>query len=335
MFSKAKLSLSALLALSVALTAAPWAEAQGFRERLRERLEQRQASRQGDASQVEGLQSFTIEQGGQRRSFLVYAPSSLRQRPGAVLAFHGGNGDAERMVGIAQMRGYADQGGFLLVYPDAGGGQWNDGRIATRDEPDDIAFTRAIVNLLEQQYGLDPSRVFATGISNGGLFDYRLACDAPDLVAGIAPVAANMPDALYESCRPRQGTPVMMFSGTDDRLMPFQGGQPDLARMIERARGPLTDAMIGAPRTAEFWAGVNGCDNASSTQLQDAREDGTTVTQISYGGCEGGDVVLFQINGGGHNWPGSNFRDTRIGGHVSQDIDATAAMIRFFQRYGL
>lgn len=331
-----------------ALAACVPAQSQTLRERLQSRVEQRQAQA-GDAAPTgragragrgaavpAGVEERTLIHDGLERRYYVRVPSSLDASPGAVLAFHGGTGSAAGFVGRnGTVNAAADRGGFLAVYPDAVDGTWTDGRIGTAGGPDDVGFARAVVADLQAAYGLDPSRVFATGISNGGMMVHRLACEAPDLVAGIAPVAANLPEALMARCAPSSPTPVAMFSGTADPLMPYQGGRPERDRMLRRANGPAQDTMTSAPDTAAFWARVNGCGGASETELPDAASDGTTVTAIAYDNCAGAEVRLYRVNGGGHTWPGGGGEGSRIAGTASRDIDATATMVNFFARYGL
>jgi polyhydroxybutyrate depolymerase len=197
-----------------------------------------------------------------------------------------------------------------------------------------VAFVRTIVARLITDHGVDPDRIFATGMSNGAIFTYRLACDAPGLVRAIAPVAGTMPADYLSRCAPGQGTPVMIFAGTDDGLMPYGGGRPERSRLIGLFRGEV-DEMVSAPDTLAFWARVNGCGGPPlETALADAADDGTTVTQIAF---DCGAATLFRIEGGGHTWPGSTGPRVapRLTGTVSIDIDATATMLAFFRVWGL
>jgi polyhydroxybutyrate depolymerase len=291
---------------------------------LRERLEARRAAEAGaQAIEVDGLQ----------RAFHVHVPAGLGNAPGAVLVFHGGGGSGAAMIGQNPTVPAADAGGFVAVFPEGVEGHWNDGRLAMAEGVDDVAFVRALVAWLVEVHGVDPDRVFATGMSNGGMFTYRLACDAPDLVRAIAPVAATMPEALRDVCSPGRGTPVMMFSGTGDGFMPFEGGKPEQAGLMARFRGPVVDSMVSAPDTIAFWAGLNGCGESRSTALPDLADDDTTVTRISW---DCGAATLYRIEGGGHTWPGSGVRIApRLTGATSMDIDATALMVEFFRAYGL
>lgn len=308
------------------------ADAQTFRDRIQDRI----AARQGARTEGAGA-PVAISVGGLQRIFYLHVPTGLGARPGAVLVFHGGGGGTgEAMLERNPMVGQADAGKFIAVFPEAYDGNWTDGRIATQSGPDDVAYVRALVAYLTQTYGVDPGRVFATGISNGGIFTHKLACDAPGLIRAIAPVAGNMPDALLPVCNPGRGTPVMMFNGTADPFMPYAGGLPENRRMIERAQGgPLTDTMASSEATAAFWARINGCGGASTRDLANVSDDGTTVTEFNYS-CGSNDVLLYRINGGGHTWPGTTVRiAARLNGPTSMDIDATGTMVAFFRTYGL
>ena len=234
------------------------------------------------------------------------------------------------------MAAQADRDGFLAVFPEALDGTWNDGRAAARDTADDIAFLRAVVDWLVENEGADRARVYATGISNGGAMAHNLACNAPDLVAGIAPVAANFSDTLYAACKPVAAIPVVMFSGTEDPLMLYDGGRPNL-NLPGRGRGGSGggaggENLVPAETTIRFWADTAGCGSATATDLPDSAEDGTTVTRLDYA-CGTVPVSFFRIEGGGHTWPGGRSMTGRMAdfiGTTSQDIDASAEIARFF-----
>lgn len=301
-------------------------------ETLRERIEARREARQGVSQDAAGTLS-TLDVDGLTREFHVHVPATVGPAPGAVLVFHGGGGSGEMMIGQNPMVPAADAGGFIAVFPEAYDGNWTDGRIATMDGPNDVAFVRTLVAHLARTYGVDPSRVYATGISNGAIFTHKLACDAPGMIRAIAPVAGNMPESLMANCSPRNGTPVMMFNGTADPFMPYAGGQPENARLIAMTRGPITDSMVSSQDTVAFWAQQNGCGTFQTADLPDLNDDGTTVTRIAW---DCGAATLYRINGGGHTWPGTSVRIAeRLNGPTSMDIDATSLMVQFFRAHGL
>jgi len=238
-------------------------------------------------------------------------------------------------MNTVQMNTAADQGGFLAVYPEAAGegARWTAGNGGTVGGPDDIAYIRAVISELEQRFGADPSRVFATGISSGGSMLYWFACEAPGLVRAIAPVSANMSIDQRSNCNPSRGTPIMMFSGTADPLMVFNGGRPELQIGQRGNENAGSDSLMSSPETLTYWAERNGCGGASETNLRDVSNDDTTVTQITHT-CSGTPAYMFRINGGGHTWPGGP-TGRRITGPTTQDISATATMVEFFRANGL
>lgn len=280
-----------------------------------------------------------IRSGGIKRTFIVHLPPKPDRRPGVILAFHGGTlGTAYRMEQSTKLDALADQNGFLIVYPDTASSHntWTDGRNATKGGPDDVGFARDIVTYLRRHYGVPSNKVFAAGMSNGGIFTFWLACKAPGLVRAIAPVSANMAQAQQSACSAPQPIPVMMFSGTDDPLMPYDGGLPRLETLIEKYTGPVADTMLSAQDTAALWADVNGCFGPSTWNLAPVLNDGTSVTETDYSNCSTGKAAtLYSINGGGHGWPGNGDTGSRLTGLNSNNISADDAMTAFFARFGL
>ncbi len=272
---------------------------------------------------------------GQARSFVYYAPASRSSRPAVVLSLHGGRGSGAKYISqTPSMLSYADQLGFVAIYPDATE-NWNDGREGFAGRPSDVAFLSAVIDWAAANLNADRSRVFVTGASNGGAMSYKMACDAPGLVAGIAPIISSLSTALFAQCAPGQPVPVVMFNGTEDPLNVYAGGTSTsrLAQFSEQSGG-----VTGAVTTAEFWARVNGCGlSPTSENLPDISNDGTTVTLIRYS-CPRNQVWLYRVNGGGHSIPGmtGNGRGAeRLVGRTSQDIDAVGRAVAFFQMYGL
>lgn len=263
----------------------------------------------------------TLQAGGlTRRYYLHLPPAWHRGRPlPLVLVFHGGGG---RASGIAPHTGFsrlADSAGFVAAYPQGLNGRWNDGRRFTSATHDDVGFVRALVDTLTHEMGIDPRRVYATGISNGAMFAYRLACDLPGTFAAVAPVAGAMPAELVAGCERTQPVSVIAFQGTADPLMPYLGG------------GTAQRRVLSAERTVAFWGTAAGCAAAPATSNEPDRvTDGTRVRRTVYAGCrEGRGVELYTIEGGGHTWPGGPVAGTRVG-RVSREIDATGLIWGFF-----
>lgn len=298
-------------------------------------LGNRLSDRSTNAEIPAGVEQAEITVNGEQRSFLYYAPATRSANPGVVLGLHGGRGSGATFLGqTPSMLSYADALGFIAVYPNANG-NWNDGRVNFADRPSDVAFLSAVIDWMAVNFAADRNRVFVTGASNGGAMTYKMACDAPELVAGIAPIISSLTATLYADCNPNQPVPVVMFNGTADPLNVYDGG-----RATSRLAGfaPQEDTMTGVEVTAGFWARVNGCGTGTTAEdLPDRANDGTTVTLIRYD-CPSSAVWLYRINGGGHTVPGmapTGPRAERLVGRTSQDIDAAGLAVAFFQRYGL
>jgi polyhydroxybutyrate depolymerase len=272
---------------------------------------------------------------GIERNYLVHVPPQYdpaRPTP-VVLVFHGGGSNAQQMMRFCGMNKKADEAGFIAVYPNGTGRTeilltFNGGNCcgyAETNNVDDVGFTRAILDELATLLTLDPRRVFATGMSNGGIMAYRLASELSDRIAAIAPVSGPMGT---ETCQPKRPVPVMHFHGTLDQFAPFAGGRG--ARSISRINFYSVEHSIAA------WIKADGCPPTPVVEkLPDAADDGMTVTRKTYGpGREGSEVALIEIEGGGHTWPGEDPR-LRFLGPATRDISANDLMWEFFQKHPL
>ena len=267
----------------------------------------------------------TLDVAGVRRSYLLQFPAS--RRPGEpmplLLVFHGGGGTGSNIAEHTGLSPAATPRGYVVVYPDGVNGYWSDGR-AARAGADDVGFVRSLLDSLRRELPLDSRRIFATGISNGAGMAFRLACDLPGTFAGIAPVAGGLPAELENRCAVAAPVSLLMFQGTLDRLMPYDGGDLSLRR----------GRVLPATTTASLFARVNGCsDQPVEAAEPDTVTDGTRVRRSTYPGCrDGRDVVLFTIEGGGHTWPGGPPVGRSVG-RVTRDLDATRVMLDFFDRH--
>jgi polyhydroxybutyrate depolymerase len=248
-----------------------------------------------------------------------------------VLVLHGGGSNAEAMVRFCGMNQKADQAGFLVAYPRGTGRlpralTFNGGNCcgyAQRQEIDDVAMVRALLDDLQKAAAVDPRRIFATGMSNGGIMAYRLASELADRIAAIAPVAGPMGT---ENCQPSRPVPVMHFHGTEDAFAPFKGG---------RGSRSLTQTnFYSVEHSIRCWVEANGCPKVPvESEIPNKANDGMKITRQVFGpGKAGAEVVLISIEGGGHTWPGQEPQVSFLG-PTTMGISANDLMWEFFQRH--
>jgi polyhydroxybutyrate depolymerase len=275
-----------------------------------------------------------IKVAGHTRSYLVHVPPQYdRNRPTpVVLAFHGAGTNAAIMARYCGLNAKSDQAGFIVVYPNGTGlgnvlQVFNVGLFAgplAEHLPNDIEFVGKLLDELPALVNVDRRRIFATGISNGGMMCYRLAADMSDRIAAIAPVAGALTAGPYQPERP---VSVIHFHGTADKLVPVKGRDKNDSKHL---------VMQSLDATINTWVKLDGCPTTAQIHDEpDRADDGTRVERRVYGpGTGGAEVVLFVIEGGGHTWPGTHLRADFLG-PTCQDISANDLMWEFFQRHPL
>jgi polyhydroxybutyrate depolymerase len=259
-----------------------------------------------------GSTGHSISFGGLDRSFRLYVPAGLPASAPLVVMLHGGFGSAdqaERSYGWNQL---ADREKFVVAYPDGVGRAWNVlggccGRPA-RQGLDDVGFVTAVVNDVAANVSVDRDRVYATGISNGGMMSYALACGT-DVFAAIGPDSATQLDP----CGSPHSTSVIAIHGTADRMIRYDG-EPGIG--VAHIDGPPV------PDVTAFWRNVDRC-------VEPAVSVDGPVTTSAADCANGRGVTLITIDGAGHQWPGS--QPVREGADPpSGALDATTTLWAFF-----
>lgn len=257
--------------------------------------------------------------GGLQRTYVLHVPPGPPS--GLVINLHGAGMNGGQQAALTGFNAVADQYGFVVAYPDGIDAAWADGRGASvpdRQGVDDVGFLSTLIEGLSREYLVPPGRVFVTGMSAGAFMANRLACERADLITASAPVAGTLGVAL--PCAPSRPVSVLAVHGTADSVVPFNGGP-----MVGRG-GP--SEIVSAPALAERWREINRCpgplvnDPAATGEIQ----------QMSATGCaDGTEVVLVQINGGGHIWPAARFAlPTDVVGPSGFAVDASGASGQFF-----
>jgi polyhydroxybutyrate depolymerase len=274
-----------------------------------------------------------ITSGGIDRTYILHVPPKGPGPQGypLVLSYHGHGGDGAGQERLTRMDATADANGFVVAYPDGIDRAWNDGRSADSNPGvDDVAFTRDLIKQIEKDHRIDPRRVYATGMSNGGMMCYRLALEMPHDIAAIAPVAALMSTEMAAGPAPSSPMSVMIIAGTDDPLMPFGGGPVGFGL---KGRGDV----LSAPDTARYWAKADGCNLEPATASLPDKDpaDGTRLGLARFGGGTAGtEVQLCIVQGGGHTWPGGQqYASERLVGPTSMDAAANEMIWNFFKAH--
>jgi len=279
-----------------------------------------------------GDHTLSLAVGGLQRSAIVHVPPQYDRAVAmpVVLAYHGGGGNADTMVRFSGLNAKADEVGFIAIYPNGTGRlqrmlAFNGGNCcgqAAANDVDDVEFTRRLLDEVADACTIDPKRVFATGMSNGGIMAYRLASELSDRIAAIAPVAGPMG---RKDCSPRRPVSVIHFHGTADEFAPFHGG---------RGKGVSGTDFFSVADSIAAWVEADGCNGEPvSTTFPGNAADGMPVRRTTYGpGRDDAEVVLITIEGGGHTWPGREPRLAALG-KSTLSVSANDLMWEFFQRH--
>lgn len=255
---------------------------------------------------------------GQRRTYSLHTPKSYRSdRPlPIVIAFHRYGSQGKDLAASSGLNDLADQQGFLVVYPDGLDRRWNltEGTFgALFNRVDDVKFVSALIDHLTQIRAVNPRRIYAMGVSNGGFLVQRLACEPSSRIAAFASIVATLPGQLQANCKASRPVSMLMINGTADRKVPWEGGRPP--------KVPY-GWILSVPASIEFWRQHNQCRVKMINQAVNER-----VSIDRYPTCQAqSEVELVTLKGAGHLFPrGSGGRD--------QLINGTAEVWTFFKRH--
>ena len=284
-----------------------------------------------------GDHEFSLAHGGRSRAYIVHVPARLTPPVPVVVAFHGGGGEAPGYQAYAGLDAVADREGFVVVYPFGSGIlprrllTWNAGDccgFALNQGVDDVGFAVALLDDLAERLPIDPTRVYATGHSNGAMMSYRLA-EASDRFAAVAPVAG----AMGVDATPGRPVAVLHLHSVDDPRALYDGGlgPPFPGTDVRSFHRPVETSLAA-------WRTRNGC--TGEPRVADTRtgaprtiNEGQTATLLVWDRCTSGRPVShWKLTGVGHAWPGNEVAEVRedVIGAPTTLIRAAEEAWRFF-----
>ena len=266
--------------------------------------------------------SGTLVVSGQEREYVLHVPKRYdRTRPTPlVISLHGAGGWGAQQRDLSGWNQLAESEGFIVAYPS---GADNVGPRIWHVDPGpglmrDVKFISALIDALEAAYNIDPARIYANGLSNGGGMSFVLSCALSDRIAAVGMVAAAQ-TLPWSWCTDRRSVPMIAFHGTADPLIPYGGG----------TSWSVPNGFPNIPGWTKAWARRNRCA-AKPVESAVAAD----VTRLEYTSCAGdAAVVLFTVQGGGHTWPGGKPLPEWWVGPTSASIDATREMWAFFRQH--
>ena len=314
-------------------------EEQTLRERIRakvkgrliQRMESKPAPETTTARSTPGTYTLSLVHEGIERFYILHIPKNYNaEKPAPLLvAMHGGGGDMNYQADDSKYKliTKSEEMGFVALFPN-GTSKFKSGKFATwnagkccgygRDQKiDDVGFIRSMIQTTKSQLSIDEKKVFATGMSNGGMMSYRLACEMSDVFTAVAPVAGT--DNTID-CKPVRPISLLHIHAQNDDHVLFNGG---IGKGANEDKAAITD-FNSVPASITKWVQLNSCKSTPQRVLQK-----TGAYCDEYTGCKKNvSVKLCVTEMGGHSWPGGN---KPRGEKPSQAISANDVMWDFFQ----
>jgi polyhydroxybutyrate depolymerase len=262
---------------------------------------------------------------GMGRAYLLYVPETEKARKmPLVIVLHGAGGTAAGMQQLTGFDALANEQKFIVAYPEGIDNKWNDGR-GRNEQIDDVKFISELINAISSRYPVDSLRIYVTGISNGGFFTMRLACELSNRIAAVAAIGATVEEMIDQNCQSANPVSVLLIHGTKDPVVSIDGGKV--------ARLPRS-IILSHQEAISHWVHRDACNTTPViTNIPDSAHDGTFILKTVYqGGKNNTEVISYVISGGGHTWPGKEHQSLTLG-KTSHNLDGTLEIWNFFKRH--
>ena len=263
---------------------------------------------------------------GRNRFFKVHLPLgyTVQKEYPVVFVFHGGGGNPDNIEKTTDFSAKADKEGFIVVYPYGTGSfpkklltwnTWDCCGYADKKNIDDVSFIKKVLEIIKTKYSVNQNMIFATGLSNGGMMCYLLACEMPDQFAAVAPVAATMFDE--NQCTANSEISMIIFNSIDDKHIPYEGGIGDES-IVKVEKMPVE-------KVVNFWVNKFNCVLLNKTEV-------SSYNKIDYMNKKGTEIIFYKMMGGGHSWPGGE-RGRLFADKPVKDVSATDLIWEFFKNH--
>jgi polyhydroxybutyrate depolymerase len=282
-----------------------------------------------------GLHQRVVQSEGAERIYLLHAPDdydAVIPRP-FIVVLHGGGGSAEFAQRVHGWCDLSQREGCLVAFPEATSEDptriagvrenpriWNDGSrrsAVARRNVDDIGYLAAVLDDVQDHFAVDANRVLVSGFSNGASMTFRVGVELSDRVSAIAPVSGHL---CLSDPRPARPMSMLYMIGLADPLNPFEGGLTISPWGARREKPKVMDSIRN-------WLQLI---DASPTPTATYQANGVKRVQFGPGGT-GHEVVLYTIEGQGHEWPGAERTLPRIiSGPQTNKLNATQVIWDFF-----
>ena len=270
-----------------------------------------------------GDEVHTVDVAGAARTYKIHVPAELGSdvRAPLVVVLHGGGGNADAIAENSGMSPKADREKFIVAYPQGVGRQagaytWNASHccaFAMTEHAPDVEFIGKLLDDIERLHRVDSKKIYITGMSNGGMMAYRILGAMADRIAAAGIVAGAM---FADQPKPSRPVAMVMFHGSADPVVPFNGGTSPNATVAQSMNAPF----LPVKSAFDFWSKQDGCQGEISETTTAA------FTKQSQESCRAGAaVILYVIHDGGHAWPGG-----LRGATGTPAISATDVMWTFF-----
>ena len=198
-----------------------------------------------------GMQKCDLKHDGLDRYYFIYKPDNLNTNISVpvLFALHGYGSSALSHLTYTNYFSLADANNFIVIYPqgtttDTLSSHWNVGGWTSKSTRKDIEFIDTVIDLIKDKIQIDQTRIYSSGMSNGGYMSYSLACNLNSKIAAIASVTGSMTPDNFDNCTPSNPISVLQIHGLQDLIVPYIGNS----------------GSKSIPDVIDFWVNHNACN---------------------------------------------------------------------------